>query len=699
MAKSKTNFADPKKLIRNIVHQAFEGVFESNNAADFATKHHKIASELTSAAGQIDLMPYQYDMLALLGSDNCPPWVYTLKSSRVGMTTVALAASSWFIHNQRNVMLVQPTATDARSFAKTSVESTFRENDVLSQHMESIEKSGWTVGTYVINSSVCYVRGATPNALRRVDLSVAIGDEFSAWKPNIGKTYANVGEGDAAELLGRGTRLDPTPLVWLLSTPKDIDTCPMWSKYEQAKIQLSWHVLCPGCSTAIPLRWANFEFLGPEHTDEERAESTAYRSQCCGHLWTQEKLPQANEKGFFMQAKYPTHGVNDDIKEIEPNEKCEPYWGWRLVCPKEKPPYLVDESGKKQTGWPVREVGFHIWLAYNPLYNWKRITYEFLKSRHSQDSMIAFETLTRGIPSQSLKTSVDTRKLSQCRMDLSILPDIVKHVGVSVDVQQWGLFVAVFAADAQLNVYLLECLEFLGSVDDISQQSWQQLFRWLHDRKKYKREDGIELHVQSVVCDCGYMSPVVYTAFGLFPVSGAKYLARGVGGDRVPIARKSTRRHNGRLLPLIEVGDTPSKDYLVDMFQKGKVKIHNTVKQEHLEQYAAEKRIRKRSATGGGLVTRYVKNNQYAVNDLIDCHRYFMSMLLVLNINWRMCYPNQREIAEAKTKDEKSRMMKARGEIGFQTELDKAESTVEVGTPAPLIVSKSGAGMKGLFDL
>lgn len=559
--------------------------------------HYRLSSETTSAEGPWEPTPYQADLLDVACMDGGPEEMFCQKSARIGYTSALLAMVAYMMgHLRRHVSIYMPNDNDARLFVKDSIDPMIRDSPPLAQMVSDMtdRRRGDTAWLKMLGGKALRIAGAvSPSRFRRVTADFVALDELDGYPSEIGN------EGDPVTLAGRAVRNSPFSRLMAGSTPTEASTSMICREMNTCSIVFEFAVACPNCGAWEVMRWPNMRWDEGGHSAREierRSASVRYVSSCCGHAWGQDALSDALQGGVWMSPK-----------------------GEWILTTDDEPPKLMD-SRWNPVGWP-RRVGFRIWAGYSVWYPWTTMVHDWLSSQEDVLKLKAFTNLTLGEPWKDQEITLDENELARNRENLSVLPQRVKAVYASVDVQQGWLSCMVVGYGPGEESWIVERREFHGGNDKLDSPAWTDFHEWVRSTPTWDRlnEETGEIERKSldgVVLDSAYNTDTVYRSCFRVP-HRRRIVVKGMAGWQHPIVKLPVSRAKSvdGSQPLFIVGVDQAKLLVAQRLMKGRVHFADTLPEEVYPELTAERLVRLRSS--GRWVLRWKQDRER--NEAFDC--------------------------------------------------------------------------------
>lgn len=455
--------------------------------APWADENFYLSPESSGTEGRWKTYPYQIAILNWMTSDDIEE-VNFQKSRRVGYTKCLLAATaSLIVQKNRNVAIWQPTDGDAKDFVTDEVETMLRDVPVLGKKLKCDvgAKSKYnTIEKKVFHGATLDVKGGkSARNFRRMTKDVGIYDELSGFDADIDN------EGSATEL-GDG-RLDQAPFPKSIrgSTPKIKGACQIEAAVNKSDMVFYRFVQCPHCGELQRLVFDKKQFKWV-NDDPDTVHFVCKYNGCVMYY----RDYPAMDAGGRWQTLDGYYYLDDVDKFFNP---------------------LGEEIDKP------KRIGARIWAGYSYLRPWSYVVYKWLAA--SKEAKTGKITTLKSVINTLLGETfeeegqtVDAKNLNKNQSDYSAetgIPNDVLLITVGADVQGGKNprieleFVGYGLDDESWS------LDYQVIKGDPEQQSvWDHLDDQL--KRRFHRQDGVELGVAGAFIDSGYATTQVYKFCG-----------------------------------------------------------------------------------------------------------------------------------------------------------------------------------------
>ena len=612
-------------LNRNL-RKGFRGFGSLVRPTTWAEEHFRLASEVASAEGRFRATPYQRGLLDMVSGDG-PERVVLMKGARIGYSTTLLAAICfWFGQRRRHVACYQMDDRAAAKFAKATVMPSLRECDQTRDLLEEGAKADMTLSQSRIGGKILRViGGVSPSRFREYTSDSVLLDETDSLKADIG------GEGSPVELASRAIRNSPFQRLVVGGTPNDAETSILYKEFGEAQLRFYFHLPCPHCGAEHPLLWENMHWPGKEEglNLARTADAAAHVCPSCGALWQHTHLRKQLEGGIWRVPD--TTQVLRCQRDLAPEP--EEFAGHELACT-DAGPRLRSPDGA-DVDWP-RSVALHISSLYSPWWPWSKVVAEWL-SAGDVTKRKAFVNLTLGEPWEDTETTLSPADMKAMRQPMERVPECVRRIVASVDVQQGWLSMLVTGWAADEHAYLIERVEFPGDTTIEGQGAWLDLENWLSSQPSWECDDDTRQPLDAVVVDSGFQASVVYRE---------KARLKKAVGNRVFV--QLVKGIATRNAPLVQRKQSPAKTpgasvvlYLVNNFGGGRLLIGRlkTCERVHFsdalpdvvfDELCSTSIVAMKQRTGAKRLELVNRGPQEAW----DCLLYSLCALRTLQVNW-----------------------------------------------------------------
>lgn len=441
----------------------------------WADKNFYLSPESSAVEGPWETLPPQKGIMDIISNDDVEVVTWR-KSARTGYTKIIVAAMCYFAeHRKRNIVVFQPTDSDAEEFVKDEINPAIRDVDVVRDIFPSFDKKSKdnTLSKKVFLGSTLDIRGGeSPRNYRRLTKDVAMYDELSGFTRDVG------GEGKPTDLGDVRITTSSFPKSIRGSTPKIEGSCQITDSLQEADMVFDFHVPCLHCEEYQVLQWggrkADFgiKWEGTDHT------TAYYKCKHCAGKFYYSDLTTIWEAGKWKTED--GHWIDDD-GEIR------------------SPAGAVVE--------PPKHVGFDRYTSlYSIFFTWPQMVSQYLK---------AVEKGKQGDDTK-LKTFINTRLGETWKEDVGEKPDheilynrrenyggdvpnSVVFITAFVDIQDDRFEFEVCGWGADEQSWSIEYQVLLGNLSN--QVVWDTLAEML--RKQYQRNDGAIIPISRAGIDSG----------------------------------------------------------------------------------------------------------------------------------------------------------------------------------------------------
>lgn len=547
--------------------------------SDWADEHFYLSPESAATAGKWYCIPYQREILDVVSYPEVE-YITVMKSARVGYTKcINIIVASSMAETPSNVMVVQPTLTDAEGYSTSEIMPMLRDVPKLNglvADSKNRDNSNTMLRKVFRGGQLLIVGANSASGFRRVSIKVLIFDEVDGYPISAGA------EGDQIKLGVKRTEYYHDRKIIMGSTPTLRGYSRIEKSFEQSD-KRRYYVPCPECGTMQYLKWSQIQWPKGE---PEKAE---YRCE---------------------------------------NQDCD------VLIPHSKKRSMV-EAGKWIATAPFKgHAGFHIWAAYSysPNATWGHIAKEFLEAKEGGvETLQTWVNTTLGETwEDEANEGLESEIIAQRRemYDASkVLPKGVLVITAGVDVQDDYFAIEILGVGYGEETWSLDYLTITGEASN--EKIRRQLDNVL--RRIYQTHDGVDMGISAVCVDtAGHHTDSVYD-FVRDKTNRRIYGIVGRANKGKPLVSIPNRRNKGKV-PLLTLNTIAGKDLLfsrLKLAESGHGYCHFPMSydDEYFAMLVAEK-----------VVTRYVKGvpkREYVQtrkrNEALDCRIYAMAAYRLLN--------------------------------------------------------------------
>lgn len=564
---------------------------EPMRCSEWAAKHFWLSPESSATEGEFDPWPYQVAILDCMGNDDIRKVTFR-KSARIGYTKMLTAATGYFHHHKRrNVVIYQPTDSDAKEFCKDTIDPMVRDCSVIRDLMRSSGKNNKenTLQTKYFLGSSLHIRGGTSaNNYRRLTKDVVIYDELDGFDSDI------EGEGNPTSLGDKRVNDSSFPKSIRGTTPTVHGQSLIQHSEEEADLVFRFGVECLHCQERQAFEWGGPDVPHGFKWTGDDPESTHYVCRSCYGHWHYSDIWALQETGRWESED--GHWIDEESNLRSPEG-------------------VVIE-------WP-RHVAFVLWSAYSLTFPWPDMVYEFLDAKDDPESLKTFVNTTLGEWWKETITQVEADPLYARREPYRAPPVETRLVTFGADVQVDRIEVEFVGWGSGEESWSLDYVVLPG--DTQKPEVWAALAREI--RRTFRDADGRELRARCGCVDSGYLPDEVYKfsrdngVLFAIPIKGASVPGK-------PVARMPRGMHKEHRVYLTEVGSDTAKEViyrrlLMEHPGKGFMHYPNTTAydEEYFRQLTGEeKRPVKRQ---GRKVMAF--QQAYANVEALDCRVYALA--------------------------------------------------------------------------
>lgn len=620
---------------------------EPLTASQWADRHFYLSPESSGTEGRWSTLPYQVGMLDVMGADE-PRIVDVKKCARVGYTKMLDVLVGYSLeHKRRNSVMYQPTDGDAKEFCKSEIDTMVRDVPVLARMADDSQnkKRDDTLTMKRLGKKLLYVLGGkAPARFRRVTADMVVYDELDGFDREIGD------EGDPLKLGDRCITNSSFPKSIRGSTPRTKHDSLIDKETGNARHLFVYHVRCPECDYAQPLRWSQFKWDAGDDIDE-RAATVRYLCEACSVPWRYSEIWKLLESGHW----------ETDEEDAETKAKVP---GYRIQTG-DGDPVLLDAGGLVMD-WP-RHVAFHIWAAYSPFYSWEDLVAEWLEAQGDYLKLKTFTNHRLGECWVEEGDQLDSSDVFENRESYQV-PQEILAILATVDVQDSRVEVEVAGFGNGQEAWHLEHRVIFGNTEHLWSEEagefasvWRDLDDYLRTAQ-FKRDDGVVLGIDAVGLDTGYRTETAYR-FAKKCAHPRVFALKGISGDGRAVVSAPSRQQtlDREAIDLFGVGVDSAKGMVVKRLTnaaEGKapaIRLNLDVTMELCEQLTAE--VRRTKYRRGFEVREWVKTRPR--NEFFDLWVYLIAVLTILNPSWKAL--EEKRSPEAAKKDQKGERPRSSG--------------------------------------
>ena len=241
--------------------------------------------------------------------------VVVMKSSQVGVTEAMINAIGYTMHHSPAPTLVLMPTLEARDKWKLQkLNPLLQESGVVRELLGGLKSRDAANSKDSIDfpGGILFLAGGnSPNSYAQVSARNVMLDDLDRFPGEVGE------EGDPVSLARGRAKSFPRYKLLLVSTPTIRGASLIEREYELSD-QRRYHVRCPACQAAQPLRFANLKW----DQVNKPPQAAWYECDACGHrieehhkpamlangLWAAEK-PQIKRRGYHVSALYAPIGL------------------------------------------------------------------------------------------------------------------------------------------------------------------------------------------------------------------------------------------------------------------------------------------------------------------------------------------------------------------------------------------------------
>lgn len=571
----------------------------------WADKYFYLSPESSGTEGRWRTYPYQIGIINWMTSDDIEE-VNWQKSRRVGYTKCLLAAAGYYIHQKkRNIVTWQPTDGDARDFVTDEVDTALRDvptlGDMLKAKVGNKSKFN-TVEKKVFNGATWDIKGGkSARNYRRMTKDVAIYDETDGFDLDID------GEGSCFEL-GDG-RLDQAPYPKSIrgSTPKTKNASLIETAVNDSDYVFLRYVRCIHCGEMQPLLFENLKWYDGD------ASTAHFVCRVNGCVLYYRDYPEMDRQGRWQ--------TSDGVYYSDETDKF--YNANDEVIPK------------------PRCIGAKIWAAYSYLRPWSYVVEKWIKAtaQAKSGSITSLKSVINTLlgetfeeKGESVEATGFIERLEEYTDDK--LPVEVLAITIGADVQggkDARVELEILGHGLEGESWSIDYVVIKGDIEDRSMHAH------IDDqfKRKFKREDGVELGVSGMFVDSGFETTQVYR----YTAPRRKYRIFSTKGVNTgTLCNKGTWQGEKKFRTILHT--TNVDEAKETLYRRLKIQDHGPgychfpahYEQHYFDQLTNEEKREKRKA--GRLVGHEWKiKKEHLGNEPVDCRAYNLACLERLNLN------------------------------------------------------------------
>jgi len=250
-------------LLNNICSSVAAGVApliipEPLTMNEWGKEHFWLSEESSSISGPWEALPYQVAWLNWFGNDDIEI-VDCQKAARLGYTKCVMIAVGYFTeHKKRNIVIYEPTDTDAEDFVKDEIDTMLRDVPILGDQLKCKPgtKSPFnTLDKKVFKHTILDIKGGkTARNYRRITKDVVIYEEIDGFDHDVDKEGSPLTLGD--------TRVETSSFPKSIrgTTPKIKGLSHIEDSLAMADAIFRRYLPCPHCGNMDFLKWGNLIF-------------------------------------------------------------------------------------------------------------------------------------------------------------------------------------------------------------------------------------------------------------------------------------------------------------------------------------------------------------------------------------------------------------------------------------------------------
>jgi len=609
-------------LLNNIAASVTAGVAplmipEPLTMNEWGKEHFWLSEESSSISGPWEALPYQVAWLNWFGNDDIEI-VDCQKAARLGYTKCVMIAVGYFTeHKKRNIVIYEPTDTDAVDFVKDEIDTMLRDVPIFGEQLKCKPgtKSPYnTLDKKVFKHTILDIKGGkTARNYRRITKDVVIYEEIDGFDQDIDKEGSPLTLGD--------TRVETSSFPKSIrgTTPKLKGLSHIEGSLEHADAVFRRYLPCPHCGNMDYLKWSNLVFDSANLTKAEMS------CEQCGKFYTYSDFPAMDAAGQWRTE----HGMYYD----------------------ESQDLFFDADGQAVPA--PRHLGSVIWSGYSYFLSWTKLASEFLAANKAKKEGVLSKIKTF-INTKLGETYEETgEKIEETYFDDRLeewepgaIPNEVLCITASVDVQggkNARVEIETVGWGEGDESWSLDYKKFPGDAD--YQEVWDHLDAY---RKIYfTRLDGVPLRIKCLTVDSGFKTNAVYN-YTTPRQASRVYATKGHNTAGKPIVGTPSKQGDRKETILYMIGTDTAKETLFSNLQldeKGPGYCHFPMdrESEYFEQLTAEEK--KVVFERGVKKVKFVKKKAGIRNEAIDLRVGNMVALKLLRPNFKILKARYEKLA------------------------------------------------------
>ena len=467
-------------------------------------------------------------------------------------------------------LLVSATGEMIDSISKTRIAPAIRDNKVLQGLFKDARErdSGNTVRSKIFpGGSLTLVSSNSPSGLASRPIRYLLADEIDRWDSDAGS------EGDPLNLAAARTTSFFNAKHVYVSSPGEEETSRINQEFKRGD-QRYFYIKCPSCQHEQRLVWANVRWT-------EKAETARYHCDKCN---------------------YPMNNYEKD------NAVRHGRW-------------IAHATSKVRS--------YHISSLYSSFISLEQLVEEFIERKPYPDQLKTFINTRLGETWRNEAMNLDKIEfmLRLGKYTADIVPNQVLVITAGCDIQMDRIEMEVLGFGEEQETWSLEYIVIHGKPNEPA--TWLQLKEAI--KKKYKREDGVELSIAVTCIDTGHSTANVHTFCNTMP---GVYPIKGVSGIRPIFPRKSSASKYGRVFP---IGVDVAKEQVYSLLQvnnpgAGFQHFPSNYEPWYFEMLTAEKYI---TTYKNGKPVKKWHLSSGKRNEALDCRVYALAARESLQINMK----------------------------------------------------------------
>lgn len=560
--------------------------------SEWAIRNRVLPKGTTARPGPFKPERYQIEMMDVLLDPNVHE-VVVMKSTQVGYSDAVLNnIVGYFIDaDPKPIMLVQPTIDNARDYGKKRITPMIESCRALRVKIKppTSRHAGNTLALKEFPGGFLKLTGANSGAgLRSDPVPIVLFDEVDGYPIDV------EGEGDPIAIGTKRTGTYADHKVYKGSTPaKPKGVSPIERDFLRSDMR-RFHVPCPFCSFAQPLRW-------------------------------RDPVPPNGDGRYRL-----FYSTNAD-GQVDPTSVAYVCAGCKKQIPERFKQQMLN-AGNWVAEFPDRLVaGFHINALYSPWReNWIELAQEWHEANkeNNPEKLKAFINLQLGETWEEQGDAIEVSALKSRQEQYEAeVPDGVGLLTAAVDVQGDRLECVVKGWGDKEESWLIAYQQVFG--DPGQEEVWNELDAFL--LSTWEHPSGQKVKISCTMIDSGGLHTDSVYRFVRARQHRKIFALKGSSESGKEILGKFSINNQYRVKLWI-IGTDTAKDRIFARMKipapgPGYMHLGDFAEDEYLAQLTSEKAVR-RYRRGKGTIREYIKTR--ARNEALDLEVYALAALYVL---------------------------------------------------------------------